>query len=373
VGETRLDVSSFFKRDRAWQAYSNKQWQRIMRNCQSGLMEIRADLRWFHEMFLAPAEVQADMFYKSYLEVRAKLVPYMVARTLCLVVALPFGIYGAYQYSHLFIADLNYCYGIAALAGLVAIVVFVNHIKHVYYDPKGLPLISVFVLFFIIATLLFLQTPCLLVGIFIYILSLLCSNVEMWVLRNKLVGLLAEDYTLFRETSGRPNDSSERPPLCVLQPKGDEFSVMAWDENPKPELPDSSGTVLNTVIIGRRFDAVLPKISTQFLALVTAVGLGLNFNFDLSEMNGLMQDIWILLLVSLGLTVFTSYVCPSHYYAQYISKVENEKRRSVDEKSSAMIHLNWILVNTLWTALCLAVWSTLSCWLRAILMGNSAG
>ncbi len=61
--------SGFKGRERVWQSYSKKLWSRIVKNCKAGLIEVRADLRWFHELFEAAPSVQKEIFGKSYPEV----------------------------------------------------------------------------------------------------------------------------------------------------------------------------------------------------------------------------------------------------------------------------------------------------------------
>ena len=70
------------------------------------------------------------------------------------------------------------CLGFAAVAFILAIVVFTNHVKVAYEDPKYLPLIGVFILFFAIAAFLLQPSKILIVGVFLFLCSLVLANVE---------------------------------------------------------------------------------------------------------------------------------------------------------------------------------------------------
>ena len=247
----------------------------------------------------------------------------------------------------------------AAVTFILAIVVFTNHVKVAYEDPKDLPLIGVFILFFAIAAFLLQPSKILIVGVFLFLCSLLLANVELWVLRNCIIRLIGVDYEFFKQVSGRPNESNERPPLCLLKFVGEEQQPVAWDENANPALPESITRVMNSIILGPRFDVFMPKGTAQFLVFVVAALIALP-NKDLSYETAGM---WIG-GASFIMTLFSTYLCPSSYYAEYREEVEREKRRTSEEQSEVSVQLAWIIKNTIWTSICVAFWTWLLYWMR---------
>lgn len=351
--------SGFKGRERVWQSYSKKLWPRMVKNCKAGLIEVRADLRWFHELFEAAPSIQQEIFGKAYPEVKQKLAPYGPLRIALLIIALVIGTYGAYEFAQVFFRENFVCWGFAAVSFILAIVVFTNHVKIAYEDPKDLPLVGVFILFFAIAAFLLQPSKILIVGVFFFLCSLLLANVELWVLRNCIIRLIGVDYEFFKQVSGRPNESNERPPLCFLKFVGEEQQPVAWDENANPTLPESITRVMNSIILGPRFDVFMPKGTAQFLVFVVAALIALSNN-DLSyEKVGM----WIGGAAFI-MTLFSTYLCPSSYYAEYRQEVEREKRRTSEDQSEAVVQITWILKNTIWTSICVAFWTWLLYWMR---------
>ena len=103
----------------------------------------------------------------------------------------------------------------------------------------------------------------------------------------------------------------------------------------------------------------MPKGTAQFLVFVVAALIALP-NKDLSYETAGM---WIG-GASFIMTLFSTYLCPSSYYAEYREEVEREKRRTSEEQSEVSVQLAWIIKNTIWTSICVAFWTWLLYWMR---------
>ncbi|MGM9999651.1 MAG: hypothetical protein ACI38Q_09740 [Candidatus Bruticola sp.] len=354
--------SGFKGRERVWQSYSKKLWPRILKNCKAGLIEVRADLRWFHEMFEANPEIQVEIFGRSYPEVKQKLAPCAPFRIGLLIMSLVIGSCGAYEFAHNFLKNNSVCLLFAAAFAIMAVTIFVNHVKAAYEDPKDLPLIGVFLLFFLVAALLFQPSKILIGGVFLFLCSLLLANVELWMLRRCIINLLSSDYEFFKQSSGRPNESNERPPLCFLKFVGEEQRPLAWDEHSEPVLPEAISRIMNCIILGPHFDVFLSKTAAQILVFIVSALIALSGEEFVPE----RAAVWVG-CSALVLTLFSTYVCPSSYYAEYREQTEKEKRRTSEEKTELSIHLTWIVKNTLWTAVCIGFWAWLLQWIRVMI------
>ncbi|MGM9992603.1 MAG: hypothetical protein ACI376_07155 [Candidatus Bruticola sp.] len=354
--------SGFKGRERVWQSYSKKLWTRILKDCKAGLIEVRADLHWFHKMFEADPEFQVEIFGRSYPEVKQKLAPWAPFRIGLLIISLFIGTYGAYEFCQNFFKNNSVCLILAAALAVMAVTVFVSHVKSVYEDPKDLPLIGVYLLAFLLSSILLQSSKFLIVALLLFLCSLVLANVELWILRKCIIKLICSDYEFFKQSSGRPNESNERPPICFLKFAGEEQRPLVWDEHSNPALPESITRVMNSIIWGPRFDIFLSKTSAQVLVFIAAALIALP-----SEELTVEKAVIFVVCAALGLTVFTTYLCPSSYYAEYREQTEREKRRTYEEPTQLSIHLTWIVKNTLWTAICIAFWTWLLQWIRVMI------
>lgn len=347
--------SKFSVRERVWQCYSPKLWERILKNCSAGITDARADLRWFYDMFRADDSLQEEMFGRSYPEVRRRLAPCSLIRNIMFLISLPLGAAGFYGLaSH--ISDTPWIvYALTAFFVTLMTMLFVNHIKAACEEPKDLPLLFVYVLLFIIAAAVFRHYIVVVIAIFFLMASMLAANVEFWTLRALIVELVKKDYEFFKQTSGRPAESYERPPLVFLKFVGDEQQPVAWDINPEPVFPENISKIMNTTVIGHSFDVFLPKVTTQVLTAIAAC-------WSVFPYPGVNWG--VVGLSAAGLAVFMTYLCPSWYYAEFRKSVEKEMRRTSEDRSALSIQADWLVRCLLSLGICISAIAFLLNWLR---------
>ena len=59
-----MALYEFRGRERVWQYYTQKQWPFLIKSAQAGSMEVRADLRWFQELFRSDPKFQEEILVR---------------------------------------------------------------------------------------------------------------------------------------------------------------------------------------------------------------------------------------------------------------------------------------------------------------------
>lgn len=351
-----MALYEFRGRERVWQYYTQKQWPFLIKSAQAGSMEVRADLRWFQELFRSDPKFQEEIFGKTYPQVAKRLLPYIVLSRLFLFLALVVSTWAAWEYAPQLLGQREASFIAIPLVWMVEIIIFSRHINASCQEPKSPQLLFTYLLFFLLVAFLGSNYLEIVVAVGLYFLAMIFVNGEYWSLRQRVIKLLASDYEFFRQVSGRPLESNERPPVCFLQYTGDEKKPFEWGANPEPALSPNITEVLNTIILGWRRDVCLSKMS-GFLLLFLIVFFSFYPQPDHKLNWGLLVGgCAVLLLVG-------TYVCPSWYYIQFRNAKDLERRRTREVVPEFNIQAQWLFTRLLilffWMALLafLAEWS----------------
>lgn len=331
--------SSFRGRECVWQYYSQKNWERMVKNCQAGLIEIRANLDWFYELFRAREDYRIDMFGQSYSEIIPKLKPYSWARVILTPITLICGLWEIYKISLPLSVRAEWAPWVLTIAAFVLWwCVLSHHMAKVAEDPKDFPLIWLYALIFIIFVACFHKYHLLVAAVLAFLMTLLSGNLEYWTLRAFILEKATTEYEFCKQVSGRPAEENECPPLCFLRSISEELTPVPWDVNPEPALTPYAVSTLSSVIFGKRFDVFLSKaVDHVFWVLIGCWAI-----LPYKSVN------WpAVVICAVGLTLFCTFICPSWYYADFRQKKELERRsKKKFEMSDKSVIVQWLLFNS---------------------------
>lgn len=316
-------------REIAWQYYSENAWDSIKAKLTNGDLVARADLSWFLKMVSISNDAQEELFGVHFAEERAMAIFFRFCAYALLLLAsgllwLEYQYYAVVAFVLLYICLRPYWSKVAARPrGWGMYVVNFGAAAVVAWLIKGIWQVQV--------------------AAFLVALVFMMPHWLFWRLSAFVKEHLFSDYVFFREVTGRPYNSAERPPVVLSHMVKGVPETVDWDSNGDPALRDYQIMSSHPVLVGRNLQYYFSLADIRLCAVMVGV-------VGAAVTQGIVELLQLFVVVAAVLSLVFALVAPSENFVDYCTELEKDSK-PVD----VMVISKWIFRNFLWTVLCFSI------------------
>lgn len=332
-------------REPVWQHYSEDAWKKIRRRVDSGELTVRADLKWLYDFIMAPKEVVERLLDHDLEDTKkqVKAIYWLWGLIWAMVIGLAIAFF-----------KLNGLYGCIALGVL----------NYMYSQgPPYRPMGKGIVVFYLMGVAAFSylgnwQPTYIAIGLFGCSVFLFPYFV-IWTIKRQSAVLLFNDYDFFKQTTGRPYEQGERPPVVIVTPEKDiikkgETIGVHWDENEEPILLEDQVFADFPTIIGPDFGHYITIPASRLILFL--LGCYCAFIYATPDRSVHLDIQWLPITQfavgsALIINIIYAFICPSEQFRAY----QKQAKKDGKDHTSASVYASWLFKNTVATIISIAI------------------
>ncbi len=340
-------------REPVWQHYSEDAWKKIRRRVDAGELTVRADLKWLYDFIMAPKEVVERLLDHDLEETKkqVKAIYWLWGLIWAMVLGLAIAFF-----------KLNGLYGCVALGVL----------NYMYSQgPPYRPMGKGIIVFYLMGVAAFSylggwQPTYIALGIFGCSVFLFPYFV-IWTVRRQAAVLLFNDYDFFKQTTGRPYEQGERPPVVIVTPEKDiikkgETIGVHWDENEEPVLLEDQVFADFPTIIGPDFGHYITIPASRLILFL--LGVYCAFIYSTPDKSVHLDIQWLPITqfavgAALIINIIYAFICPCEQFRAY----QKQAKKDGKDHTSASVYASWLFKNTVATIISIAIIAVVSLYL----------